>query len=700
MAGLLLTSAGRAAASPAPAGAGDAAGNPLLAAWTTPDAAPPYDRIRPADYGPAFAAVMAEARARLDAIAADPAAPTFANSIAAMEQATHRLNRIANVFFTVVPSDGTAAIQQIEAEVSPRLARFDSATYLDQRLFQRVQAVHAGRAQAGLTPEQLRLTEVVLRNFERAGAALDAAGRARIAEIDAQLSALSVQFGQRILADQKAGSVLLAAAQMDGLPESFRRTTAARAAAAGHKGGHLVNATRSEFEPFLTLGRNRAAREQVFRAFDSRGNNGNANDTNALIVQMVALRLERARLLGFASHADYVLDDSMARTPAAAMALLHQVYAAGLAAARRDEGELLALAKADGINRLEPWDWRFYAEQLRRQRYDFDESRLNSYLPKEGMFAGLQDATQRLFGVTLHERTDIPVWADGVRTFDVVDADGRRLGLFYGDWFARDTKSAGAWMNEIRLANGLDRESAQVVNNANFTRAPAGEIAHLSLDDAETMFHEFGHALHGLLSTAFYPTLSGTNVYRDFVEFPSQLYEHWATAPDILARHARNANGEAMPAELLAAALRARNFNQGYLTVQQLASALVDMELHSLREIPADFDAQAFERAVLARYEVPHAVGMRHRLTHFSHIFNGGYSAGYYAYTWAEVLEADAFAMWDESGDIWNRAIAASYRRNILATGNTREPAASYVAFRGRMPTADALLKYRGLAPD
>lgn len=701
-AGLLMATmaTGAAAQQPVPE-AGKAtdgtAANPLLERWQTPDQTPPYDRIRTDDYLPAFRQAMADGRKALDAIAAQQAAADFGNTIEAMEGATRRLDRISQIFFTVVPSDGTEAIQRIEEQISPELARFDSRTLLDQRLFARVRHVHDNIDAFSLTAEQKRLTEVVYRRFLRAGAALDEAGRKRIADIDERLSRLSVEFGKRNLADQKAGSLFLTEAEMAGLPEAFRTAAALRATEAGQDGQFQVNATRSEFEPFLTLATDRLAREKVFRAFDLRGNNGDDNDTNGLIREMVSLRLERARLLGFDSHADYVLAESMARTPDAAMTLLQQVYQAGLKTAQAEERALLQLADADGITELQPWDWRFYAEKLRQQRFAFDENRLKSYLPMEGLFNGLKDTTERLFGLKLVERNDISAWADGVRTFDVFEADGSRVGLFYADWFARDTKAPGAWMNAIRSASGLTGQKAQVVNNSNFTRPSDGETARLSMDEAETMFHEFGHALHGLLSKAHYPSLSGTRVYRDYVEFPSQIYEHWATAREILETHARNDRGEPMPAELLDAFLAARNFNQGYLTVQQLASALVDMELHQLTAIPDDFDMQAFERDVLKKHGVPAAIGMRHRSTHFAHIFNGGYSAGYYAYTWAEVLEADAFAMWEESGDIWNRDIADSYRRNILETGNTRDPADSYKAFRGRMPKADALLRYRGL---
>ncbi len=434
------------------------------------------------------------------------------------------------------------------------------------------------------------------------------------------------------------------------------------------------------------------------RAFDDRGNRGDDNDTNALIVETLRLRLERAKLLGYRTHAEYALEESMAKTPGAAMDLLLQVYGAGLGRANADGLELLRLAAADGIATLEPWDWRYYAEKVRSQRYAFDENRLKPYLPLEGMLDGLKETTERLFGLKLVERTDVPLWRPNVRTFDVFEADGSRLGLFYADWFTRDTKAPGAWMNEIRLQNGLTGERPQVVNNANFIPPAAGGRALLSFDDAETMFHEFGHALHGLLSKTRYPTLAGTNVYRDFVEFPSQLYEHWASDRSVLAGHARNAEGEAMPDELLDALIRARTFGQGYQTVQQLSSALVDMELHQLADIPADFDPNRFEMGVLAKYEVPHAVGMRHRTAHFAHIFNGGYAAGYYAYTWSEVLEADAFSMWEESGDVWNREVADRYRRDILEVGNSRDPADSYLAFRGRMPNAEALLRYRGLS--
>ncbi|MCG2840522.1 M3 family metallopeptidase [Sandaracinobacter sp. RS1-74] len=697
LAALLMMSSAPALAAPGQNAANAAlAANPLVGDWTTPDGAPPYDRIKPEHYLPAFEEGMRLARQELNSIGRQRSAPTFENTIEAIERGSQLLNRTSLAFFTVAPSDGTPEIQKVEEEISPRLARFQSDTYLDPILFSRIDTLYKQREKLNLTPEQARLLEVTHMNFVRAGAALPEAGRKRLSAIDEQLAKLSFEFGKRVLADQKAGDTLLGADEMAGLPEAFKSAAAAKAAA-GKPGQYLISATRSDFEPFLTLGSNRAAREKIFRAFDNRGDNGNANDTNALIREMVTLRLERAKLLGYKSHADYALENSMARTPDAAMALLNQVYGAGLRQAKIEEADLLKLAASDGVQTLEPWDWRFYSEKVRAERYAFDENQLKPYLPLEGILNGLKETNERLFGVKLVERKDIPTWTQGVRTFDVFEADGRRIGLFYGDWFGRDTKAPGAWMNEVRMQNGLTGATPQVANNTNYTPPAAGQPALISYDDAETMFHEFGHALHGLLSNTRYASLSGTNVYRDFVEFPSQVYEHWLSDRGILERHARNAKGEPMPTQLLDALNKARNFNQGYLTVQQLASAIVDMELHKLETIPADFDPQAFERDTLAKYGVPHAVGMRHRLSHFGHLFNGGYSAGYYAYTWAEVLEADAFAKWEEAGNIWDRSIADSYRKNILSVGNSRPPEESYLAFRGRMPTPDALLRNRGL---
>lgn len=670
--------------------------NPLLDDWAASGGVPPYDRVQVAQYEPAFDAALVEARADMRAIATRRSGPTFADTIEAMERAGQSLSRVSATFFNVSSANATPEIQQIEASVTPKLTRFSNDTYLDPTLFARVDTLWKARTASKLTLEQARLLEETHKRFIRAGAALSPEKRTRVAAINEEMANLGVKFGQNLLADQKGSDVLLDQAGVAGL-SAAQKTAAASAAEAAGKSGYLIAATRSAVEPFLTVAIDRAARKRVFDAFNLRGDNGNANDNNAIIGKLVALRSERAGLLGASSHADFVLDDSMAKTPKAAMDLLMQVYRPALARARGEEADLLQLAKADGVTTIEPWDWRFYAEQERKRRFALDDATLKQYFPLDGIVAALMETTQRLYGIRFVPRADVPIYADGVKVWEVQEADGRRIGLFYADWFARDTKRSGAWMNSLRDQSTLLGQDAIVVNNCNFTPPAPGERATISLDDAETLFHEFGHALHGLFSKVRYPGLSGTSVTRDFVEFPSQVHEHWISEPTILRAHARNAAGQAIPEDMLAALLKARTFNQGYLTVQQLSSAILDMELHAMPKPPAGFEARKWEAERLAALGVPKAVGMRHRLAHFSHIFDGGYSAGYYAYTWAEVMDADGFAAFKEAGNVFDPTLAAKLRREVLERGNSRDPAESYVAFRGRMPNADALLRNRGL---
>jgi peptidyl-dipeptidase Dcp len=673
------------------------ADNPLLNAWTTPDGVPPYDQIRPEHYEPAFDAALEAARADFQRIANEPTAPTFANTIEALERAGRALERVDNAFSNIASADATPAIQRIEESVTPKLTRLSNEKLLDQKLYGRVNQLWKARASLGLTEEQGRLLEETHKRFVRAGAALGREARARVAAINEEMAGLSVKFGQNLLADQKASDVFLTGAEVVGLPEDQRAAADAAARAAGRDGLFLIPSTRSAVEPFLTAAPDRAAREKVWRAFVMRGDNGDANDNNRIISRLVALRLERARLLGAANHATFQLDDTMAKTPAAAHDLLMKVYRPALARAGEELQDLAVLAAKDGVSTVEPWDWRYYAEQVRRERFAIDEVALKQYFPLDGMVAALFETTNKLYGVTLHERTDIPVYAQGVRVWEVREADGRKIGLFYADWFARPTKRPGAWMNSLRDQSSLLGELPVVVNNQNIPPPSAGQRALISVDEAETLFHEFGHALHGLLSKVRYPSLSGTAVTRDFVEFPSQVYEHSVTEPQTLRKHARNPAGEPIPEPMLQSLLKAQAFNQGYLTVQQLSSAILDMRLHELEALPENFDPRAWEAEQLKDLGVPEAVGMRHRLAHFSHIFDGGYSAGYYAYTWAEVMDADGFEAFKEAGDIYDRSLAAKLRREVLERGNSRDPAISYTAFRGRMPTADALLRDRGL---
>lgn len=681
----------------APGSAADQTVNPLLETWTTPDGVPPYDRIRPEQYALAFDVALAEAHADYRRIADDPAPPSFANTIEAMEGAGRLLGRVASVFFNVASADASDAIQRIEEHVTPKLTRLTNETWLDPKLFGRIRALWNARAGLTLTPEQARLLQEVHERFVRAGAALGPDERARIAAINEEMATLSVDFGQKLLADQKAGSVLLSATEVAGLPEDQRSAAAMAAETAGHSGSFLFPATRSAAEPFLTAAPNRDAREKVWRAFVMRGDHGNANDTNAIVTRLLALRIERARLLGAESHAAFVLQNQMAKTPAAATELLMRVYRPALARAGEELRDIAACAARDGIARVEPWDWRYYAEQVRKERFALDEAAVKQYLPLEGMVAALFDTTQRLYGITAHARPDVPVYAEGVRVWELREADGRKIGLFYADWFARPTKRPGAWMNSLRDQNDLFGEQPIIVNNQNIVPPAPGQPALISIDEARTLFHEFGHGLHGLLSKVRYPSLSGTAVPRDFVEFPSQVYEHWVVAPETLRRYARNAAGEPMPDAMLQALLQSRTFNQGYLTVQQLSSAILDMRLHMLTSLPDGFHPRTWEAAELQALGVPPEVGMRHRLAHFSHIFDGGYAAAYYAYTWAEVMDADGFQAFEEAGDIFDPAMAAKLRREVLERGNTRDPAESYIAFRGRMPAPDALLRSRGL---
>ena len=671
--------------------------NPLMGAWNTPDGVPPYDLIRAEHYEAAFDQAIAAAREQNQAIANNTDEPTFENTIEAMERSGRELSRVASTFFTVASADATPANQAVQKAIAPKLARLSNETLLDQALFQRVDTLFNKRAELGLNPEQARLLEQTHKRFVRAGAALSEEARTRVAAINEEMANLGVQFGQKLLADQKANDVFLTAAEVEGLPADQVGAAAAAAEAAGKAGQYLFPATRSAAEPFLTAAPNRDAREKIWRAFTFRGDNANENNTSAEIKRLVELRIERAKLMGAATHADFVLSDAMAKTPAAAMDLLMSVYTPALERAKEELADIQALAAKDGITDVQPWDWRYYAEQVRSERFALNEAEVKQYMPMDGMVAAMFETTQKLFGLTVHERKDIPVYADGVRVFEIREADGSKIGLFYADWFARPTKRPGAWMNSIRVPNGLLGESPIVVNNQNITPPAAGERALISLDEAQTLFHEFGHGLHGLLSKAHYPSLSGTAVARDFVEFPSQVYEHWITEPTILQAHARNAAGEPMPKEMLDSLLKAQTFNQGFSTIQQLSSAILDMRLHQLTELPADFDAGKSEAEQLRELGVPEQIGMRHRLPHFSHIFDGGYSASYYAYTWAEAMDADGFDAFKEAGNVFDPVLAAKLRREVYEVGNTRDPAESYKAFRGRMPSADALLKNRGL---
>jgi peptidyl-dipeptidase Dcp len=673
--------------------------NPLLAAWDAPFAAPPFAAIEPAHFGPAFAAAFAQHQGEIAAIAAQPAAPTFANTVGALERSGRTLARVSATFFALVGAHSNEALLALERDIVPRLTAHWDAIHMNQALFKRIAAVKADPS--GLDAEEARVLDRYFVTFRRAGAGLDEAARARLAEIGERLAALGTRFGQRVLADEQ-GYVLALDGEADlaGLPEHLRAGARAVAQERGLKSPAAVTLSRSSVEPFLVFSRRRDLREKAFRAWIARGEGGE-NDNRPVIAEMVRLRTEKAKLLGYPTWADYRLDDAMAKTPAAARGLLEKVWAPARQRALADRDAMQQMIQAEGGNfKLAAWDWRYYAEKLRQQRCDIAEGEFEPYLQLDRMIAAAFETARRLFGITATPRADVPVWHPDVRAWEIKAADGRHLGLFFGDYFARPSKRSGAWMSTLREQDKLDGEVRPLVFNVmNFSKGADGGPVLLSHDDARTLFHEFGHALHALLSDVTYPLISGTGVATDFVELPSQLYEQWLDTPEILksfAVHYRT--GEPMPDALIAKLKAARTFNQGFTTVEYVASAIVDLDYHSLAD--ADhLDPAAFERAALDRIGMPEEIVMRHRSPHFSHVFAGDhYSAAYYSYMWSEVLDADAFNAFQETGNVFDRATAERLYRFIYSAGGSRTADEAYKAFRGRLPGEEALLRRRGLA--
>jgi len=674
--------------------------NPLLLAWQTPCETPPFDQIRPEHFLPAFEQAFVDHSAEIDAITHDPAVPDFANTITALERSGKLLAKVSAVFYDLVSAHSNPEILAIDKEISPRLARHWNPIMMNAVLFGRIAMLHENRKSSGLTPEQLRLLERTYTNFHRAGAGLSEEAKARMAEINERLAQLGTTFSHHLLADEQDWVLELTEADLAGLPDSF--IAAAKAAAEERKlaGKAVVTLSRSSVEPFLKSADRRDLREKVYRAFVARGDNGNANDNNETIVEVLALREESAKLLGYPTFAAYRLEDSMAKTPEAVRGLLERVWKPARAKALADRDELQALIAEEGGNfQLAPWDWRYYAEKLRQAKANFDDAAIKPYLALDNMIEAAFDCATRLFGVTFAERKDIPVWHPDVRVWEVRDPDGHHKALFYGDYFARPSKRSGAWMTSLRDQQKLDGAIAPLILNVcNFSKGADGAPSLLSPDDARTLFHEFGHGLHGMLSNVTYPSLAGTSVFTDFVELPSQLYEHWQERPEVLRRFARHfETGEPLPQDLLNRFLSARKFNQGFATVEFISSALIDLEFHT-QPASASRDVRAFERAELDKIGMPEEIAMRHRPQQFGHVFSGGYyAAGYYSYMWSEVMDADAFGAFEEAGNIFDPAVAKRLHDDIYSTGGSVDPEAAYVAFRGRDPEPDALLRRRGL---
>ncbi|QBR72031.1 peptidase M3 [Beijerinckiaceae bacterium] len=676
-------------------------GNPLLEPWTGPFEIPPFDQLKPEQFRHAFEVALGAARGEIQSIANNPESPTFANTIEALEKSGRELTRVASVFFNLAGADTNDELEAIEREVTPLLARHRSELYLNEALFQRVDALQAKRDTLDLDAEQARVLERYHIAFRRNGGGLPQQTKARLAEINERLATLGTNFGQNILADERAYMLVLSTPEeLAGLPDSLIDAAAQTAADRGLPGKYGITLSRSSIEPFLQFSTRRDLREKAFRAWTQRGESGGVTDNRAIAAEMVQLRAERAQLLGFESFAHFRVADTMAKTPQAALDLLQSVWVPARARALREEEALQALVAGEGGNfDLAPWDWRFYAERRRKLEFDLDEGELKPYLQLDKMIEAAFFTANRLFGLSFIERTDLPLYHPDARSWTVAGRDGQELALFVGDYFARPSKHSGAWMSSFREQHKLEGEVRPIIVNVlNFAKAAEGQASLLSFDDARTLFHEFGHALHGMLSNVTYPMISGTNVARDFVEFPSQLYEHWLEQPEILRRFAvHHETGEPMPEALVQRLLSARQFNQGFATVEYASSALIDLNLH-LEPKPEAIDIVEFEKQQLGKLGMPGSIVMRHRTPHFQHIFSGdSYSAGYYSYLWSEVLDADGFGAFEERGDIFDPETASRLETYVYSAGYSRDPDEAYKRFRGSAARPEPLLRKRGL---
>ncbi len=666
--------------------------NALLTEWTTEFGLPPFAAIADADFGPAFDAALAEARGNIAAIAGAAEAPTFANTIAALELAEGLLDRVSGVFYNLAGADSTPAREALQRDLAPKLSAFASEVTNNAGLFGRIEALWQGRDGLGLGGEEMRVLTLYRQMFVRSGALLQGAAAARLTAVKSRLAVLGTAFSQNLLADERNWFMELAEADLEGLPDFV---VASARAAGVEKGvaGPVVTLSRSLIVPFLQFSPRRALRQKAYEAWGRRGANGGETDNRGIAAEILALREERAKLLGHASFADYKLEPEMAKTPAAVRDLLMRVWGPAKRKALGDAALLQVRLHADGIaGPLEPWDWRYYSERRRAAEHDLDEAVLKPYLGLEAMLAAQFDCAGRLFGLEFRP-LDLALYHPDARAWEVTRG-GAHVAVFIGDYFARGSKRSGAWCSALRSQRKLGGDQRPiVVNVCNFAK---GDPALLSYDDARTLFHEFGHALHQMLSDVTYGFISGTSVARDFVELPSQLFEHWLEVPEVLEKHARHwQTGAAMPADLLQRLLAAGTYDQGFATVEFIASALVDLAFH---EGPAPADPMQKEAEVLEAIGMPAAIRMRHATPHFAHVFSGdGYSSGYYSYMWSEVMDADAFAAFEEAGDPFDPATAARLEKFILSAGGSQEPDQLYTLFRGRMPGVEPLLKGRGL---
>lgn len=674
--------------------------NPLLTEWTAPFGTPPFGEIKEAHFMPAFQEGMARQKEEIEAIVASAEPPSMVNTIEALERSGALLTRVSNLFGALTSNHTNEELQKIEAELAPILSKHGDDIALNARLFERVKAVNDQRDTLGLGPEQARLLEKTYKAFVRSGAALDEAKKGELRKVNEELAVLTQKFGQNVLAEDNGFALVLDRQEdLAGLPADVVTRAAEAAGAKGLDGKWVFTLHKPSCIPFFTYSSRRDLREKLFRAFTSRGANGNAADNRAISPRIAALRVTRANLLGYPTHADYVLEENMAKTPAGVYKLLDQIWPPALAMARKEAGELQAMMNQDGVaGRLEPWDWWYYAEKLKKARYDLDDEILRPYFELKAVRQGAFDVANKLWGLTFTPRTDIPVYHPEVEVFEVKEADGTHVGILYSDYFPRPSKRGGAWSSAIREQSVQDGKKITpiVYNVGNFTKPTAEKPSLITFEEAQTLFHEFGHALHDLLSDVTYESLAGTNVPRDFVELASQIMENWAGDPEVMKTYARHyQTGEPIPQVLLDRIKKANQFNQGFATVEYESACFLDMDWATLADA-TERDADAFETASMKKIGMIPEIVVRYRTPYFQHIFSGGYSAGYYSYLWSEVLDADAFEAFKETS-LYDPATAKRFRDNVLSRGNTEEPMALYKAFRGREPRVEPLLKRRGL---
>ncbi|KPB00093.1 M3 family metallopeptidase [Ahrensia marina] len=672
--------------------------NPAITTWDGPFGMPRFDAIKDEDFGPAMREGFKVDLAQAEEIAGNPDAPTFENTIEALERTGEILSRAATLFFVKAGNDTNATIQKLEREFSPLFARHAGEMAKNKKLFQRIDTLWNKRGELGLSVEQTQLLKKYHRNFVRMGAALEGEEQQKLIAVNEKLAALGTQFGQNVLKDEAEWVMYLGEDDLSGLPASLKDAMASEATSREKDGQYAVTLSRSLVSPFLTHSDRRDLREKAYKAWIARGENDGESDNRPIITQTLKLRAQRAKLLGHENFAALKLDGTMAKTPQAVNELLETVWEKAKTRAEEEAADIEALMRENGDNAdLAGWDWRYYAEKIRVARFAYSDDEVRPYMRLENMIEAAFSVAGRLFGLTFEEKQDIPLYHPDARIWEVKNANGEHQAMFIGDYFARPSKRSGAWMSAMQYQSKLLGKSAIITNTMNFAKPPKGQEAYLSFDDARTLFHEFGHALHGMLSNVTYPSLSGTSVSRDFVELPSQLYEHWMTVPEVMNEFATHKEtGKPMPKALLDKVLAATTFNIGHDTVEYTTSALVDMAYHQ-NDLELDNPA-AFEADLLAKIGKPAPIAMRHRSPHFQHIFSGdGYAAGYYSYMWSEVLDADAFLAFEEKGDAFDPELAKRLLDNIYSSGATMEPEDAYIGFRGKLPTPDAMLKGRGL---